>query len=705
MRVVALVSGGKDSCYNMMQCVAEGHQIVALANLRPQGKDELDSYMFQTVGHDAIDLYADAMSLPLYRRTIQGGSLLVDMDYTPTEADEVEDLFLLLQEIKEEVEIEAVSVGAILSDYQRVRVENVCSRLGLTSLGYLWRRDQQELLQEMIDARVHAILIKVAALGLDPDKHLGLTLQQIYPHMLKMNMKFGLNICGEGGEYETFTLDCPLFRKKIVVDCSETVVHSADPFAPVAYLKFPKMHLEDKSQDNSEDMSSRLTGLSIKTGEAMVQQAISAVKLHVDVARRKEQEARRTRLRPSTNKGVCMQDVIVLKKTHGAYTWLSVAVYKPKDSSNKRTVEETAQVAMDKIKDTLNGSGLRMADIVHVQLYVADMADFGKVNSRYKQYFSINPPSRVCVEGAFHASGKLLQLDCCVWKGQTGEGERRTMHVQGLSHWAPANIGPYSQVTQVDQTLFLAGQIPLCPSTMLIVVGGIIPQTRLSLSHVQRVLSAMCSGASLINSRLVICYVTDISYVHVAKDAWEQNTQIMDDVQHDDSITTGLETYVVVPALPRGALVEWHVTATADPVGWEVKRSLCSAGGAEVTLGCCYSTGRRTAAVKIGLGLPCTSQEECLSLEEVIPTLVHELSGLLSGCGLELQDVLVFRIFYLPEVAEEQWLHSVMEDALNQDGGGAPALAFVPVSALEPGQVLTACCWVQGPLDHRTRET
>lgn len=40
MRVVALISGGKDSCYNMMQCVAEGHEIVALANLYPKGKGE-----------------------------------------------------------------------------------------------------------------------------------------------------------------------------------------------------------------------------------------------------------------------------------------------------------------------------------------------------------------------------------------------------------------------------------------------------------------------------------------------------------------------------------------------------------------------------------------------------------------------------------------------------------------------------------------
>jgi diphthamide synthase (EF-2-diphthine--ammonia ligase) len=28
--------------------------------------DEIDSYMYQTVGHHAIDLYADAMGLPLY---------------------------------------------------------------------------------------------------------------------------------------------------------------------------------------------------------------------------------------------------------------------------------------------------------------------------------------------------------------------------------------------------------------------------------------------------------------------------------------------------------------------------------------------------------------------------------------------------------------------------------------------------------------
>lgn len=96
MRVVALISGGKDSCYNMMQCVAEGHEIVALANLHPKDKDELDSYMYQTVGHQGIEILAKAMGLPLYRKITKGQSKQIGKNYVPTDEDEVEDLFELL---------------------------------------------------------------------------------------------------------------------------------------------------------------------------------------------------------------------------------------------------------------------------------------------------------------------------------------------------------------------------------------------------------------------------------------------------------------------------------------------------------------------------------------------------------------------------------------------------------------------------------
>jgi diphthine-ammonia ligase len=62
-------------------------------------------------------------------------------------------------------DVQAVSVGAILSNYQRARVENVCVRLGLTCLAFLWQRDQKELLAEMIANGLIAVVIKVAAIG------------------------------------------------------------------------------------------------------------------------------------------------------------------------------------------------------------------------------------------------------------------------------------------------------------------------------------------------------------------------------------------------------------------------------------------------------------------------------------------------------------------------------------------------------------
>ena len=185
MKVVALVSGGKDSWYNAMHCSANGHTIIALANLCPPPtlpgtpdasqnreavkltRDEIDSFMYQTVGHDVIPLQAECMALPLYREYIAGQSIDQALNYTTTPNDETEDLFRLLSNVKRaHPDVQAISVGAILSNYQRARVENVCVRLGLACLAYLWQRDQKELLEEMIGNGLVAVVIKVAAIGI-----------------------------------------------------------------------------------------------------------------------------------------------------------------------------------------------------------------------------------------------------------------------------------------------------------------------------------------------------------------------------------------------------------------------------------------------------------------------------------------------------------------------------------------------------------
>ncbi|KAJ6223167.1 hypothetical protein RDWZM_001712 [Blomia tropicalis] len=259
MRFIALVSGGKDSCYAMHLTALDGNELVGLANLKPEQSGETDSYMYQTVGQDAIDLYSEAMEVPLFQRTIKGRPLNQEMEYENcVDGDEVEDLYELLADIKKSVSYEAVSCGAIHSNYQRVRAENVCERLGVKLLSPLWGREQGSLLKEMIDSKIEAILIKVAAMGLDPSKHLGKTIAQMYDELCVLRDKFGINVCGEGGEYETLTLDCPLFKKRIIIDQQEIVQHghTMDEFAPVAYIQPIKMSLNEKIIKNGNGKAS-----------------------------------------------------------------------------------------------------------------------------------------------------------------------------------------------------------------------------------------------------------------------------------------------------------------------------------------------------------------------------------------------------------------------------------------------------------------
>ena len=81
--------------------------------------------MFQTVGHEAVELVAEAMAVPLYRAVTSGHSRERGLHYSPREGDEVEDLYHLLRRVQSSEGVEGVASGAVLSDYQRLRVENV----------------------------------------------------------------------------------------------------------------------------------------------------------------------------------------------------------------------------------------------------------------------------------------------------------------------------------------------------------------------------------------------------------------------------------------------------------------------------------------------------------------------------------------------------------------------------------------------------
>ena len=96
MKFVALLSGGKDSCYNILHCMKNGHSLAAIANLYPAGlEQELDSFMFQTVGFDILSEFTRCIgNIPLFRRPIYANtSKNLDLNYVETSKDEIEEDF------------------------------------------------------------------------------------------------------------------------------------------------------------------------------------------------------------------------------------------------------------------------------------------------------------------------------------------------------------------------------------------------------------------------------------------------------------------------------------------------------------------------------------------------------------------------------------------------------------------------------------
>lgn len=234
---------------NMMECISRGHEIVALANLHPQaGEEELDSYMYQSVGFDAIEAYAECLQLPLYRRCIAGKPVNQAYEYEPTAQDEVEDLYELLVEVqKKHPDIEAVSSGAIFSTYQKNRVENICARLGWTSLAFLWEREQKALLKDMIDQGIKAIVLKTAVYGLDKSDLARPIDDAFFEKLVSLESNLGLNVCGEGGEYESLVLDCPLFKSsRLEISEYDVITHKDSAFAPVAFIKIKGLRVLPK---------------------------------------------------------------------------------------------------------------------------------------------------------------------------------------------------------------------------------------------------------------------------------------------------------------------------------------------------------------------------------------------------------------------------------------------------------------------------
>ncbi|XP_031277992.1 diphthine--ammonia ligase isoform X2 [Pistacia vera] len=472
-----------------------------------------------------------------------------------TPGDEVEDMFILLNEVKRQIpSVTAVSSGAIASDYQRLRVESVCSRLGLVSLAYLWKQDQSILLHEMITNGIKAITVKVAAMGLDAGKHLGKEIAFLDSYLHKLKELYGINVCGEGGEYETLTLDCPIFvNARIVLDEFQVVLHSPDSIAPVGVLHPLKFHLESKSVsaslsdgEKTENFCKEKTGVDFEVqGDCperceATSQSVAEVTNLVEV----------TNLR------------LNISKTKKDNTF-SICCWLQGPSKTSAGLQEDLTVVLKQIELQLVGYGFGWEHVLYIHLYIANMNDFAIANETYVKFITLEKcpfgvPSRSTIELPLMESGLgKAYIEVLVGKDQS----KKVLHVQSISCWAPSCIGPYSQATLHKEVLHMAGQLGLDPPTMTLCDGGPAIELEQALQNSEAVAKSFDCSISMSTIFFVIYCSSRVasSERHKIQDKLDNFLKQLRVSNLEGSMSKVLDPiflYVLVSDLPKRALVE-----------------------------------------------------------------------------------------------------------------------------------------------------
>lgn len=209
-RVGVLVSGGKDSLYAAFLLKRFCYELTCMMGI---ASENLDSYMFHTPTTNVLPAVADRLGLPLVLESSPG-----------VKERELDALRTALSRAIADHAIVAIGCGAIKSNYQRDRLLLLCEEFGLSLHAPLWQFDELTYAQQLDDYGFSVIVTRVAADGLvaeDVGRMFSL-------EWAKSLAERGISPVGEGGEFETLVLDCPLYSSPIAVKLENVVRDGSD---------------------------------------------------------------------------------------------------------------------------------------------------------------------------------------------------------------------------------------------------------------------------------------------------------------------------------------------------------------------------------------------------------------------------------------------------------------------------------------------
>jgi len=228
-REVAVVSwtGGKDGCLSLYKAISERRDVKYLLsfwNMNRQGAHE--------VNPDLLSAQAEAMEIPLIRTGFESYE------------EEFKRVFRYLNAKETEKGNDTKITSAIfghIETHDRL-VERICEELGIELVMPIWNKNSEEIINEVVAAGFEVVLVAVRA-DLLGQEWLDRRIDERFVADLRAHDR-SIDPCGENGEFHTFVLDGPIFKKRLKITRSEETLREGLWFLDI--LEFEAEEKEDR---------------------------------------------------------------------------------------------------------------------------------------------------------------------------------------------------------------------------------------------------------------------------------------------------------------------------------------------------------------------------------------------------------------------------------------------------------------------------
>lgn len=201
-KVVASWSGGKDSCFACYKAILDGFDVVHLLNFLHEDGNRSS----HGLSAELLSIQSQAVGIPI----VQG----------MTKRNTYEQEFKKIVSGLKQDNIQGIVFGDIYLQEHRDWIERVCSEMDIRPIFPLWGMDTEKIVHDFIDGGFEAIIVAVKAEILS-DKWLG---KKVDKNLIEELKERKIDPCGESGEYHTFVVDGPLFKRRLKLLESDKVL-------------------------------------------------------------------------------------------------------------------------------------------------------------------------------------------------------------------------------------------------------------------------------------------------------------------------------------------------------------------------------------------------------------------------------------------------------------------------------------------------